>query len=222
MGLFKHRDYGDVLDEIKKIILVIEDSQTHDTLRKVPLLAKRLRKLTKRLSLLDRVYALQLEQQFFLLGEAASWSQINRDIIPGILAAYEGMTIRHKQYLMQRAEKKDKAKIKRTKKMLTYGRLVTKTEFNNIDGKLTALESNQMIPAFEAPRNVVEWLTKINDKAVKNLYAQIGGTGNVYALVIFESDVEPVSSIKLRRNSLLIEVKFISGTPIKVTGVKFI
>lgn len=114
-------------------------------------------------------------------------------------------------------------KLKRGR-MDTYGRMMTADEYKRLEqaGMLESVDPGQLIPAFLAPKSIMEFFLKIDKTAVHNLYSQMGGTGHVDYIVFFKTDVIPteIGSPRRGRRPAIIEVKFPHGTPAQVIQVR--
>ncbi len=204
-----------ILEEIERIMKTIASLEDRpEALLAARALARRALQMLKKVADLDIRTARALENNLRLLQDA----QVHRMLRPQVLST-GGLV----EYLkgqcagrLQRKEETMRRMMFERGELLTYGRMMLTSEYNRLRQvmQLEAADPAQQIPAFLAPPGLMERLNKIDAVAIHNLYAQMGGTGNVEVVVCFQTDIRPVTAGHLRRAQDIIEVKFPHGTPI--------
>jgi hypothetical protein len=224
MGIFSRKTCADFLSEIRRHLEVIAayPRQTPSLgAEKEMMLAAQMRAhralyLLKKVDALDRKSADALRGKLYIIETAEKYSALQPNAASALL-------------LIEHLESECEAKLARKSvvpmkrgRMLTYGRMMGIEEYRRLVAVkcLESSDTREMIPAFKAPKSIIDDFLKMDKTAIHNIYALIGGTGNVGYVVFFKTNVVPVDIGPPRRWPRIFEVKFSHGTPIEIIGVR--
>lgn len=226
MDFFRRKTVPEILAEIRSHLTVIEGyperpptlAIKQQLLLAAQGLAKRVRTLLKQVDRFNPK-AVQAMQAPLMLIEAADADRYER-VIPqaaAALAAFKDIEGAYDALRVEKAAAAARPKLVRGR-MATYGRMMTAAEYKRLVAvkQLESVDPGQMIPAFQAPDNVVKRFFDLSRKALSNIYSLIGGTGNLDYVAFFRTDIVPQVIGSPRRWPEIVEVKFPHGTPVEI------